>query len=217
MTKREFIWLVIRAVGLFKLIVSLRFVFSAIGTFIVMLTILPVDNGPGKVILIGLFGMLLESISPIIIVIYLLLFGKTIYHVVHRTSCHTPEVVLEKTDYAEILMRFIGFWWLWRIVCQIFRLVNGLLYAVILSHPKWLNNDIAYEATDSQLWKELIRVLHPLQQQMVWSVLLNILIYSILAWYFLKHARFFMNLLNRLWLGKVNQDVVNVSTESQSS
>jgi hypothetical protein len=212
MTKKDFIWLVTRAIGLFMAFLSVPFIVSSIFSFFIMLKILSAEIMREWLILLNLSGIFLEGAFKTIIVVYLLFFGKTLFNIVQHTSRLSLENVLEKENYTEILIRFLGVWWLWRIVCQACGLISSSFYALILSNPAWLKNIFSGLTTDSLEWQELCsrlsKILHPLQQSMIWSILLDILIYSLLAWYFLKHGKFFINLLNRLWL-KATRDGVN--------
>ncbi|MCD6174327.1 MAG: hypothetical protein J7K65_00990 [Planctomycetes bacterium] len=199
MTKKEFIWLGIRFLGIFQLIISLRSILAAISTFFVILILLPIDSASEKIIFVGLFGSLIDSIVHVLIIIYLLFFGKFIFNIVHRTSSQSLDAVLEKQDYTEILIRFIGFWWLWRVACKLF----GALFFVFWNQTL----QILANHFNQELMEALSKLQHSIQQNMVWSVLASILLYSVLSWYFLKHGKFFINLLNRLWLGKNEQDL----------
>ncbi len=205
MTKKEFIWLVIRFLGIFKLILSLRVILNALPSFVPLLTLLPPLGASEQVVFFGLLGILLDAVVDILIVIYLLFFGKTIFKIVHRTSNQTLEAVLEKQDYIEILIRFIGFWWLWKIVLRIYHLISGCLLIFVFSHPErfLLANYIDQEMSD----KFMTKVVELTRQNIAWYTPAYILLYAALAWYFLKHGRLFINVLNRLWLGKNTENL----------
>ena len=147
--------------------------------------------------------MLLDAIVDILIVIYLLFFGKIIFNTIHRTSRHLPEAVLEKTDYMEILIRFIGFWWLWRIVNMVFSLLCGRLMLLVISRFQHLPSG----DTPSDALEVLLSKLSELHQQLAWHTPIYIVVYAVLAWYFLKHGQFFIALLNRLWLKAIGNNL----------
>lgn len=203
MTKKEFIWLGIRFLGIAWLVFTFGGILSAIGSFIVMLDLLPVFGMSEKVIFVTLFASVFSSTIDVLIIIYLLFFGKFIFNIVHGTSSHPLDMIIEKQNYTEILIRFIGLWWVWKVIFQLFGLLSRVFYTFIFTHIAKLLDD----GTSQETMKELIGKIPPFQQSMLWGTLLNTLIYAFLAWYFLKHGKLFIKLLNRLWLGKSKQDL----------
>jgi hypothetical protein len=203
MTKKEFIWLVIRFFGLVTLMLSVRPIVNTILTFCVTLPLFPAEDASEAVVLVSLLPVILDGVFKLLIVVYLLFFGKTLFTIVNRTSTQALDAALVKPDYTEILIRFLGLWWLWLIAGHIFRLIYSLCMALILHHPDWLMSNVVNEPTKSttlETFTQLNSSLYPLQMITIVGLLSNILIYSILAWYFLKHGRYFINLFNRLWL-----------------
>ena len=98
MTKKEFIWLVIRFLGIAWFVLSFGKTLSAIATLPVMLSCLPPSFASEKLILISLFGSFIESGIHILIVAYLIFFGKFLFNIVHRTLSQSLDIVLEKQE-----------------------------------------------------------------------------------------------------------------------
>lgn len=202
MTKKEFIWLGIRFAGLFKLILSVGTIATAIGTIVLLSTmIFPSDTAEG-VVFVTLLSILLDAVVDILIVVYLLWFGKIVFNIIHRTSGHSSEAVLEKQDYTELLIRFIGFWWLWRVVFGIFGLISGWLMISVVSYLEYLPSEGSSDGIGVLLSK-----LSELHHQFARHAPLYIVVYALLAWYFLKRGQIFINWLNHLWLKAIRNNL----------
>lgn len=200
MTKKEFIWLIIRFFGIVFLITSFDSILKAVVSLVCLLWILPSSTPSGFVASLLFLGVLLGSGINIIVIIYLLFFGKRIAIIVHHTSATELENTLRTEDYPEIFMRFLGIWWLWNVIRQVLRLITGILGYFVLSNPQWFPGNNT--STNQNFMETLYPKLQSLQEGIFWSILLNMLIYGVLAWYFLKHGKFLINLLNRLRLKK---------------
>lgn len=204
MIKKDFIWLIIRSVGLFKALVSVRFIVTAIVTFLLILKVFFADGRPLSLISFKLYGIFLESILKVLIAVYLLFFGKFIAKAVHSTSTLELGSPLQKQNYIEILIRFFGVWCLWKLVIEICAFITIRLWHAFLLGSGWLSSD---DPTCQQVKAAMEKIIPAFQEKNIWSTLVYILLYSLLAWYFLKHGKFFINLLNRLWLNATEDNV----------
>ncbi|MHC4926278.1 MAG: hypothetical protein ACYTER_02915 [Planctomycetota bacterium] len=199
MTKKEFIQLVIRFTGIILLITSLSRIIKGFVSGLAMLMILP-DLNPSVLITIwALAGPLVESIIMLIVICYLLFRGKLINNIVNRTSSLESEDLLQKENITEILIRFIAIWWFWKILRQIFSLIYTQISMLLLSHPEWF---VEYHDGSKEFPEKLRELLDPTQEYFLWSTIASIVLYTLLAWYFLKGGKLFINLLTRRWLGK---------------
>ncbi|MHC4386762.1 MAG: hypothetical protein ACYSUG_07195, partial [Planctomycetota bacterium] len=165
--------------------------------------IFPISGASGLMALYSYISELIECTIDIAIVVYLLFFGKCLLNVIHQTSTLELDDAMEKQNYAEILIRFVGVWWLWKIICQIFRLISGMLHAWVLMNPQWFSEHFDRSEEVSKKLQELIG---PTIENLHWLVLSNVILYAFLAWYFLKHGKLFINLLNRRWTGKNGEE-----------
>ena len=205
MTKKEFIWLLIRFLGIFKLVLSLRFILTMIGALSGTLIILPASTLSEKVVFFISFLMVLENLSYILVAVYLVFFGKTVFNIIYRTSEKALDTVLEKQNYVEILIRFVGLWWLWESICRVCRAAYTGLMILILSHPKWILSESQLTQEAENFFSTIMKAFH---DNISWNALISILLFAALAFYFLKHGKFFINLLNRLWLKETNQNLI---------
>lgn len=204
MTKKQFIWLIIRFVGILKLIFSFGTILLGIPALLMIFSSYSATGTPERLITITLFGELLRSAWQILVVVYLVFFGKTIFNIIHRTAAGSLDVTSEEQNYVEILIRFVGFWWLWKFAVQIFGFITTAIWQAVLSHSEWF---LSNEPGNQEIKEALDRFLDSFQQGMIWYILLKLLLYMALAWYFLKHGKFFINLLNRLWLKAAGNDL----------
>ena len=199
MKKKEFIWLGIRFLGIIQLVTSFDSIIKAIGLANAMILIMPASMPTEILSSVALLGEFVRCIIDIAIFVYLLFFGGFIICIVHRTSALELDSPLQKQNYPEILIRCLGVWWLWKILRQIFRLISGTIYGWVLTHPEWLSS-YAFLNISDETREQLNELIEPVMKNLHWFVLSNVILYGILAWYFLKHGKFFINLLNRLWL-----------------
>lgn len=208
MTKKDFIWLVIRAVGLFKAFLSVPFIVDAMSSLFIILTIFSAENASETFILLGLSGIFMEGLIKAMIAVYLLFFGKIFFNIVHHTSSLSLDTVLEKPNYTEILIRFLGVWWLWKLVIEIYAFITIRLWHAFLLGSGWLSSD---DPTCQQVKAVMEKFMPAFQGKIIWSTLVHILLYSLLTWYFLKHGKFFVNLFNRLWQKAIEKDKTPVN------
>jgi len=114
MNKREFIWLVIRFIGVFWLIRAFRAVIMIPALGVTMALLLPVHMGDSSMLTsLILIATLAGQIAIVLFAAYLLFYGRFIFGIVNRTSGNCHENSLRREDYVVILVRFMGVWWLW--------------------------------------------------------------------------------------------------------
>lgn len=142
-----------------------------------------------------IFGSaLLDCLVDLLVIIYLLFGGKTIYKIIDRTSQLNSEGLLQRENYAEILVRFCGIWWLWKIVQCIFSILQGFILIVALK--------LCVSIVSAENIPKFEQLLEISKKAFSWSSLVSILEYSILAWYFLKKGKLIIKLFSIRWLGK---------------
>ena len=161
MTKKEFIQLAIRTCGIILLITSLGSIIRAISIGLAILFILPVSDSSGFITTLVLAGQLITPSIAIIVIVYLLFGGRIIAKIVDRNSSLELESSLLKENYSEILIRFIGIWWLWKTLSQIFSVIYSLLVGSLLNHPQWVLGHLDKPDESIEKLQELI---HPMQE-----------------------------------------------------
>ncbi len=200
MTKKQFIWLGIRIIGfywLLRLILTIVMLLWLLGHWLIS-TFTDSDGGNMfATVVIYLF----QVPVPLVLSIYFLFFGKLIYKIINRFVRSRPEDLsgLAGYCYCETITRFAGLW------C-----IGMTIKALGLSLWVPLQSALIFYFTQPQRFQE-----HGLsaflRQYRNISVILSMALYLLIAtfglWYFLKHGKFFINLLNRLWLGKNEQDL----------
>src|SRR4030042_1629487 len=94
MTKKQFIWLVIRFIGIIYLIRAV-YAFLAMYSYVAnLIHFFPYDKEPSYYASYVLIFQGLANVSVILIAVYLLFCGKIIYRIVNRTSRLEPEAGL---------------------------------------------------------------------------------------------------------------------------
>lgn len=197
MKKNDFIWLIIRFSGILFLVKGIKALLRIPPLCISLFRILPAYDSSRLFGVLLITGTLVESIVDVLVIIYLLFGAKTIYKIIDRTSQLDSEGLLQRENYSEILVRFCGIWWLWKIITCIFRILRSFSATVIL---KYYATAIT-NGTDPQL-EQLCELLGKLSKSFSWSSLVSILEYLILAWYFLKKGKLIINFFSIRWLGK---------------
>jgi len=177
MNKRQFIWLTIRFIGVFWLIKSF-----------------------GVILKIPFLGgvALAKQLATVIIILYLLFGGKCIFAIVNRTSRNCHDDLLQKEDYGQILIRFLGIWWLFRIATEISRLLLALAGLLLV---RGMTDSPKVDQITSQEMQEL---LDSMCATVLWARAINVIVYAFLAWYLLRCGKLIIRLLRHRWLGKEN-------------
>ena len=205
MNKREFIWLVIRFVGVFWLIRAFRAVIliPALGVAMAMLLPFYMDDPSSVLTSLILSATLVEQIAIVLFAAYLLFYGRFIFGIVNRTSENCHEGSLRREDYVVIMVRFMGVWWLWLILKE----VGGQLsaFASLMVLRSFTHGE------------EFLGILEGVSGAQLWTRAANIVIFVIFAWYFLKKGKLIIRLLCRRWLGDKSSQPVATSTVEQAS
>ncbi len=204
MTKKEFIWLGIRVIGfywLIKLALSALALTATIGFLI-------------KLILSGTSQQthhyhafwpiqLSYFLAALALTIYFLFYGKLIYKIISRFAKSQTEDLSKPTGYCycEIIVRFAGLWYIGTMISKLsFSFMNTIqsILMVYFTRPEQIQ-----EHGISMFFSQSLR-----PEMLFWTVLFLIPT-VIIACYFLKKGKFFIKLLNRLWLKVTNQNPVN--------
>ena len=198
MNKRQFIWLTIRFIGVFWLIKSLSVILKIpfLGGASFCLLPLPSNSTSENLTFLVLAITLAKQLATVIIILYLLFGGRCIFAIVNRTSRNCHDDLLQREDYAQILIRFLGIWWLFRIVTEICRLLLALAVTLLV---KSMTNVPNVSQIDNQDIQEL---LDSMCSMFLLAHVLDILVYALLAWYFLRGGKLIIRLLRHRWFGK---------------
>ena len=213
MTKKEFIWLGIRFFGVIYLIKSIGILlrFFTAAAPLGMMFIHP-QGASGIIARWSILGSLLEGLPSILLCLYLLFFGKWAFNIIARTSQLTADDLLQKENDTEILIRFLGLRWICGIFLQIIGVISRLFMLGLIKVSPTLT-EITEIAKQHGLGDPVKTIRNPLTHQELGSIAFSLLISALLAWYFLGYGKFFINLLNRLWLKasgtNTNQNPVN--------
>lgn len=199
MTKKEFIWLGLRFIGIIYLLKSILVITKLLASFASLGSSLIHPQHASEVLAQWMvLGSLAEHLPSVLLCIYLLFWGKWAFSIIARTSQLSNDDLLQKENYTEILIRFIGLRWIWSIFIGIIGgLIKLIMFAMIKVSPTLaeMANNLRFEDRFNDI--ESLLMLQVM-------TLITILVSALLASYFLKHGKFFINLLNRLWLGKTS-------------
>ena len=213
MNKREFIWLVIRFIGVFWLIMAFCAVVKIPFLGVSLFTFLPASMEYSSSMLTSLIlsATLAGQIAIVLFAAYLLFYGRFIFGIVNRTSGNCHENSLRREDYVVILVRFAGVWWLWLIAKEVGRQLSAFVSLMVLRFFFDLN-----DISDAH-GEELLDLLEGVSGAHLWIRAANIVIYVIFAWYFLKKGKLIIRLFCRRWLGENSSQPVATSTVEQAS
>jgi len=193
MTKRECIWLIIRFTGLAWLIFSAGRIAAAVPAVLLGLSMLPPESSSEAFIALGLFNLSCSSALPVVVALYLLLFGRYVFSLIDRTSAAELDMPLQRADITKVLIRFVGLFWLWRLLKYVLNIAGCLLNLWLLKYP------LAIDASEDDLLERFRQLLAERMDDLSLVGLANVIFYAALAWYFLKHGQFFINWLHRSW------------------
>lgn len=147
------------------------------------------QNQPGVGYQYWLVIYLLQIPKPLFLAVYLVFFGKLVYKVVDHFSSSQAEERLQADGYCEIILRFIGVMFLWGTIALLVRSFFIKVQNYIMTYFNYPEN------SKIGLWKMMFDF-----------DLLGILITFLyvaagiaVAFYLLRHGRFFIGLLSRRW------------------
>jgi len=204
MTKKEFIWLGIRFFGVIYLLRSIPILLKFFAAFVSMGTqFIHPQHASGHIARWSVLGSLAEGLPTILLCFYLLFFGKWAFNIIARTSQLTDGDLLQKENYTEILIRFFGLRCIWSIFVGIIGVFIKLIMLAMIKVSPTLA-EIANDPRSENHFKDM-KMLLTLPGLL--TILISILISALLAWYFLKNGKLFINFLNRLWLKAAENDL----------
>lgn len=202
MTKKEFVWLVIRAIGMLYLLRIIVAVLMFIVALVTWQMIVPQGNYT-----LSLITQLVYMIKPLLLTLYFLFFGTFIYNLISRCVRSRSEDVSLPAGYCycEIIIRFIGLWF-----------IGVIISRLCLSLWLPLQSAIMVYFTRPEHFQQMgLAAFFPSHCGI--TTILGLALYlffgALAVWYFFKHGKVFINLLNRLWLkasgNSLNQNPVN--------
>lgn len=199
MNKEKFIWFVIRSIGIFLLVKNFGLIFKALCQLTVMLLILPsMSELSAKLSALAIALSLTESVVGISIFLYLIFFGRLIYKIVNHNSKLAPHSVLEYENYIEIIIRFIGTWLVFKTIVIAIRPLEMIIDNLLIRH-------FLADAPEGGEVDKLVSMLNDVSLSLLADNVISVVIFIVMAWYFLKKGNFFIRLLSRFCLGKNNE------------
>lgn len=200
MTKKDFIWLGIRTIGVYWLI---RLIFIMIMLLWPLgYSLISMTSGAGRV---NIFSTCITSFLqipvPLILMLYFLFGGTLIYKLISHFIRTRPEDLSKPTDYlyCEIIIRFLGLWCIGLVISRIcFSLWVPVQTALIFYFTRPAHFQ---QQNFGMLFRQYCSI------ATILSITLYLLTGVIAAWYFLKHGKLFINLLSQLWLKASGKDL----------
>jgi hypothetical protein len=194
MTKRQFIWLVIRFIGFAYLFAAVPAVLI-VGNCLWLLTQADPSNQVSNYFTsYYLIDQIASGTSTILITAYLLFGGSFIHRVVDKSTSFVAEEGLDTRNYAEIMVRFIGVYFLWGVFA---RLCVTLYSAIMLTRFHNAPKEYADLVSKNEM---LTKYFTTLEKSMNRDILIGVIILAGLAFYFLKRGRFVIDLFHHRWL-----------------
>lgn len=196
MTKKAFIWLGIRALGFFWLIRLICAILSLLWMILYFTghTVFSTATEQNRALTApSLISASIKLPMPIILTIYFLCFGTLVYKLVDCFTVSRHEDISRPPGhvYCEIIIRFIGLWIVGMMAFSIYDTFMLYLRSALMMH--FLSPDNPSNPFVSALRQFL-------DAQAILSLAFFLVLEIAAAWYFLKHGKFFIALLNRLWL-----------------
>lgn len=146
---------------------------------------------------------LLNIPAPIILTIYFLFFGKLIYRLISHFTQGQPTDCMQAAHYSEIIVRFTGLCTLGMMLNRLYASIITVLQSTLViyfNYPEHLQKNPFATAFRQQFFN--IEAIVSLSLYLALSILF--------AWYFFNKGNLFINLLNRLAFGKID----NISRSS---
>jgi hypothetical protein len=194
MTKRQFIWLVIRFIGFVYLFMAVPAVLILPGCIWNLIQFYPYTLASSYFVSFILFNQAAVSAATLIITAYMLFFGKFIYQVVDKSTSFVAESDLDTRNYAEIMIRFVGVYFLWGILA---RLCISLYSAMMLTRLKSASAELQQIVSKNEMLSQHFK---NLQSNLTTNSLLGLVVLAGLAFYFLKRGKFVIDLFHHRWL-----------------
>lgn len=186
MTKKEFVWLGIRFLGVTLFVFSFEKILAALFSIPLAISLVPAC-GFEVFILATLLQSIFGNAYPLIIALYLAFFGKSLFNLIHRRSRSLCDHPLTKPDIAEILIRFIGVIWLYVLLRHAVSWGLGSISFWLISR---INDPVVAELRS--------KLQNLLSAYDLWR-LFAVIGYAFLAWYFLYRGKLLIGWLNHLW------------------
>jgi hypothetical protein len=211
MTKKQFIWLVIRFIGFGYLFMAVQAILLLGFCICDLIRYYPYDKASSYLASYSLLDLAAASAATIVITAYMLFFGKFVYRVIDKSTSFVAECDLDTRNYAEIMIRFIGLYFLWWILAKLCIALYSTIMLIRFKHaPQEIVQLVSKNEMLSQQFKNL-------QKNVDANVLIGIIILAGLAFYFLKHGKLVIDLFHHRWLpGETRQSIeapVSESTE----
>jgi hypothetical protein len=194
MTKKQFIWLVIRFVGFAYLFIALPAVLVLGNCIWNLIKYYPYTQPSSYFISYFLFNQAAASAATIAITVYLLFFGKFIHRVVDKSTSFVAENGLDTRNYAEIMIRFVGVYFLWGILA---RLCVAIYSAIMLERFKHAPQECIDLVSKNEM---LSKHFKNLQSNLSLDSLIELVLLAGLAFYFLRFGKLVINLFHSRWL-----------------
>lgn len=199
MTKRQFIWLVIRFVGFAYLFAAVPAVLVLGNCIWNLIQYYPYNQASAYFVSYLLFHQAAASAATIAITAYMLFFGKFVYQVVDKSTSFVAECDLDTRNYAEMMIRFVGVYFLWGILA---RLCISLYSAMMLTRLKSATEELQQIVSKNEMLSQHFK---NLQMNLTWNSLIGLVVLAGLAFYFLKHGKFIIDLFHHRWLPEETQ------------
>lgn len=194
MTKKQFIWLVIRFTGVVFLFPAVNAVLILPGSVYNLVKTYPYAQASTHFASYLLISQALASLVTILLTIYLLFFGRLIYTIVDKSAFGESEFHIDAYKASEIMIRFIGVYFLWAILG---RLCIAVYSAAMLARFKSSPADFQQIISKNEILSQHFR---NLQTNLTLDSLLGIVILGALAFYFLKRGKLIIDIFLRRWL-----------------
>jgi hypothetical protein len=194
MTKRQFIWLVIRFVGFAYLFMAVPAVLMLGNCIRYLIQYYPYNQGGNYFGSYILFDQATASAATIAMTVYMLFFGKFIHRVVDKSTSFVAECDLDTRNYAEIMIRFIGVYFLWGIFARLcISLYSAMMLARLKHAPVEFNQLVSKSDQLSKYFKSF-------ESNLSRDSLIGLIILAGLAFYFLKYGKLVIDLFHHRWL-----------------
>jgi hypothetical protein len=194
MTKKQFIWLVIRFVGFAYLFMAVPAVLMLGNRVWNLIKSYPYDQPATYFFSYVMIDQASASAATIAMTIYMLFFGRFIYRVVDKSTSFVAEEGLDTRNFAEIMIRFIGVYFLWGIFA---RLCISLYAGVMLARLKHAPADYSQLVSKTD---QLSQYFKGLESNLSRDALIGLIILAGLAFYFLKYGKLVIDLFHTRWL-----------------